>query len=203
MINVGIIHYTGKDRGTLPATIASLHRAGITSVTVFADAGEHGPTRNLIRALTLLSGDNRHEFVLVVDDDMEFHPEAFTNLWRGTVPFRSVRSLWTIEQNIPHDERDERGWVKVEPHLHLCGGAVVMERERARIVAATMRNLLNEYPDLGTKPDATLYEAIRLANLDLYFHIPSLADHIGTSESTIGNTHEHGETRGYLFEQTA
>jgi len=26
MINVGIIHYTGKDRGTLPATIASLHR---------------------------------------------------------------------------------------------------------------------------------------------------------------------------------
>lgn len=201
MINVGIIHYTGSERGTLPATIASLHRAGITSVTVFADAGEHGPTRNLIRALTILSGDNRHDFVLVVDDDLEFHPEAFTNLWKGVVPFKSVRSLWTIEQNIPHDQRDQRGWVKVEPHMHLWGGAVVMERERAKMVASAMRAMLIEMPELATKPDACLYEAIRINELNLYFHVPSMADHIGTSESTIGNTHHNGETKGYLYGQ--
>lgn len=202
MINVGIIHYTGKDRGTLPATIASLHRAGITSVTVFSDAGEHGPTRNLIRALSILSGDNRHDFVLVVDDDLEFHPEAFTNLWKGVVPFKSVRSLWTIEQNIPHADRDQRGWVKVDPHLHLWGGAVVMERERAKMVASTMRVMLTEMPDLVTKPDATLYEAIRIMGYNLYFHVPSLADHIGMQESTIGNDHHDGQTAGYLFERT-
>jgi len=201
MINVGIIHYTGKDRGTLPATIASLHRAGITSVTVFSDAGERGPTRNLIRALEHLAGDVRNEYVLVVDDDLVFD-HRFKDRFGQLPPFGNVGSLWTIEQNIPHNDRDERGWVKVEPHLHLWGGAVIMDRYDARVVVECMAALLETSPDLATKPDATLYEAIRWANLDLYFHIPSLADHIGTSESTIGNTHDHGETRGYLFERT-
>ena len=201
MINVGIIHYTGKDRGTLPATIASLHRAGITSVTVFSDAGEHGPTRNLIRALDMLRSDNRGEYVLVVDDDLIFDPN-FKDRFTEIPPFGNMCSLWTIEQNIPHDQREQRGWVKVDPHLHLWGGAVIIDRYSAKKVVAGMRALLTETPDLATKPDATIYEAIRLANLDLYFHIPSLADHIGMQESTIGNDHQDGQTAGYLFERT-
>ena len=41
--------------------------------------------------------------------------------------------------------------------------------------------------------------ALEKMRTPLYFHIPSLADHIGLEASTIGNTHEHGETRGYKF----
>lgn len=200
MINVGIIHYTGKDRGTLPATIASLHRAGITSVTVFSDAGEHGPTRNLIRALDHLRQDTRHELVLVVDDDLVFN-EAFRAAIKPRADYGKAMSLWTIEQNIPHEDRHKRGWVPVSPHLHLWGGAVVMDRYSVRDIVKVMLELVAMNPELATKPDATLFEAIRINELDLYFHIPSLADHIGTDESTIGNTHHNGETKGYLYGQ--
>ena len=202
MIRVGIIHYTGKDRGTLPATIASLHRAGISSVTVFADAGEHGPTRNLIRALDALRNDNRNEYVLVVDDDLVFDPN-FKDRFADIPPFGNVCSLWTIEQNIPHADRDQRGWVQVDPHLHLWGGSVIMSRYDAKRVVGWMAALVDTSPELATKPDATLYEAIRMAGLDLYFHVPSLADHIGTTESTIGNDHQDGQTAGYLFPRNA
>lgn len=201
MINVGIIHYTLSDRGTLPATIASLNAAGVDRVTVFADNGALGAAGNLCRAIAALARIEEAEFVLVVDDDMEFHPQAFSNLWKGVVPNKSARSLWTIEQNIPHAQRDNRGWVQVEPHFNLWGGAVVMEWSRAREVALFMGDLIANDATLSTKPDAVLYEAIRLAGLDLYFHIPSLADHIGITESTIGNTHHNGETRGYLYGQ--
>jgi hypothetical protein len=201
MINVGIIHYTGKDRGTLATTIASLNAAGVDRVTVFSDDGQFGAAANLCRAITALARSNDAPFVLVVDDDMVFQRDAFRKWWTEVPPFGNACSLWTIEQNIPHDYRDKLGWVKVEPHFNLWGGAVIMERNRAKVVALFMDDLLAEDPTLGSKPDAVLFQAIRIAALNLHFHIPSLADHIGTQDSTLGNVHDEGQTRGFRFNE--
>jgi hypothetical protein len=204
MIRVGIIHYTASERCTLPATIASLHAAGIGSVKVYADAGEFGPTRNLIRAMRDLAQGDGPELMAVVDDDLVFDP-SFLYRFRWTPrPHRSGYSLWTIEQNIPHDRRDERGWLEVPPHYHLWGGSVVMPCWLAQAVAEAMEQVMEEAPEtLATKPDAVLFEAMRRTGTRLYFHVPSLADHIGTSDSTIGNDHQDGQTAGYLFPRNA
>ena len=204
MIRVGIIHYTASERCTLPATIASLHAAGIGSVKVYADAGEFGPTRNLIRAMRDLAQGDGPELMAVVDDDLVFDP-SFLDRFRWTLrPHRSGYSMWTIEQNIPHDRREERGWLEVAPHYHLWGGSVVMPCWLAQAVAEAMERVMEEAPEtLSTKPDAVLFEAMRRTGTRLYFHVPSLADHIGTSDSTIGNDHQDGQTAGYLFPRNA
>lgn len=204
MIRVGIIHYTASERCTLPVTIASLHAAGITSVKVYADAGEFGPTRNLIRAIRDLAQGDGPELMAVVDDDLVFDPAMTLHL---TTPLRHHRagySLWTIEQNIPHERRDERGWLEVPPHYHLWGGSVVMPCYLAQAVAEAMEQVMEEAPEtLSRKPDAVLFEAMRRTGTRLFFHVPSLADHIGTTDSTIGNDHQDGQTAGYLFPRTA
>lgn len=201
MIRVGIIHYTASERCTLPATIASLHAAGIGKVKVYADAGEFGPTRNLIRAIRDLAAGPGPELMAVVDDDLVFDPS-----FPLQIPLRTHRagySLWTIEQNIPHERRDERGWLEVEPHYHLWGGSVVMPCWLAQSVAEAMHIVLEEDPENERKPDAVLFEAMRRTGTRLFFHVPSLADHIGTTDSTIGNDHQDGQTAGYLFPRNA
>lgn len=204
MIRVGIIHYTASERCTLPATIASLHAAGIGKVKVYADAGEFGPTRNLIRAMRDLAAGDGPELMAVVDDDLVFAPSFVECVTRQIRPHRSGYSLWTIEQNIPHERRDERGWLEVPPHYHLWGGSVVMPCWLAQAVAEAMEQVMDEATEtLSTKPDAVLFDAMRRTGTRLYFHVPSLADHIGTSDSTIGNYHQDGQTAGYLFPRNA
>jgi len=204
MIRVGIIHYTASERCTLPATIASLHAAGIGSVKVYADAGEFGPTRNLIRAIRDLAAGTGPELMVVVDDDLIFDPAFPLRITSLPRIQRAGLSLWTIEQNIPHDRRDERGWLEVDPHYHLWGGSVVMPCWIAQVVAEAMDQVMEEAPEtLARKPDAVLFEAMRRTGTRLYFHVPSLADHIGMQESTIGNDHQDGQTAGYLFERTS
>ena len=204
MIRVGIIHYTASERCTLPATIASLHAAGITSVKVYADGGEFGPTRNLIRAMRDLAQGDGPELMAVVDDDLVFDPRMEQYLTSPLRHYRAGYSLWTIEQNIPHDRRDQRGWLEVPPHYHLWGGSVVLPCYLAQAVAEAMEQVMEEAPEtLASKPDAVLFEAMRRTGTRLFFHVPSLADHIGTTDSTIGNDHQDGQTAGYLFPRTA
>jgi hypothetical protein len=203
MIRVGIIHYTASERCTLPATIASLHAAGIGHVKVYADAGEFGPTRNLIRAMRDLATGPGPELMAVVDDDLVFDPSFPLRIAEPLRFHRAGYSLWTIEQNIPHERRGERGWLEVEPHYHLWGGSVVLPCWLAQAVAEAMEKVMEEAPENSRKPDAVLFEAMRRTGTRLYFHVPSLADHIGTQDSTIGNDHQDGQTAGYLFPQNA
>jgi hypothetical protein len=204
MIRVGIIHYTASQRCTLPATIASLHAAGIGQVKVYADGGEFGPTRNLIRAMRDLAQGEGPELMVVVDDDLIFDQSFLLRITSPLRFYRSGYSLWTIEQNIPHDRREERGWLEVEPHYHLWGGSVIMPCWLAQAVAEVMQDVMEEAPEtLARKPDSVLFEAMRRTGTRLFFHVPSLVDHIGTTESTIGNEHHDGQTAGYLFPRNA
>ena len=203
MIGFGIIHAVQRKTTTLHRTVASLHACGSHRLSVYPDDGILGPSRNLIRALQdLVHGPFSH--VCVVDDDLVFCPRMLPIVNEGLSYFPGAAlSLWTIEQNIPHDLRDRPGWLPVMPHEHLWGGSVVMDQGTAIGVLDAMRALLREKVNepLLNKPDALLFLAMQRQKTPLYFHLPSLADHIGTEESTIGNEHGDGATRGFKFSQ--
>lgn len=202
MIDFGIIHATQRKEHTLPRTIDSLHRRGASQVTVFPDDGLLGPSRNLVRAIKrMTAGGASH--ICVVDDDLVFAPRMMQTLAEGMEAYPKMAfSLWTIEQNIPHDMRHQRGWVYVEPHEHLWGGSVVLPISQAFGIVDAMSALLRERPEhLLTRPDALLFLAMERKRVPLAFHLPSLADHIGLEQSTIGNDHSDGGTRGFQFDQ--
>lgn len=201
MINFGILSYVRRDPPTLPGTLASLLEAfPMSAPQVFTDDGRWGASLNLARALDTLA-ERSNNLVCVLDDDLLIDKSACARIIEGLQAhgITSCYSLWTIEQNIPHDQREASGWLKVDPHMHLWGGSVVMSPERARLAASHIRTLVAETPQMRTKPDAALFASLEHMAADLYFHIPSLADHAGLAASTIGNTHDHGETRGYKF----
>ena len=203
MISFGILSYVRRDPPTLPSTLASLLEAfPMSAPQVFTDDGRWGASLNLARALETLA-ERSNNLVCVLDDDLLIDKNACARIIEGLQAhgITSCYSLWTIEQNIPHEQREASGWLKVDPHMHLWGGSVVMSPERARLVASHIRTLVAENPQMCTKPDAALFTSLERMAADLYFHIPSLVDHAGLDASTIGNTHDHGETRGYKFAQ--
>lgn len=200
MIRFGILSYVHREPATLPGTLASLLKAFPRECpTIFPDDGRWGAALNLARALEDLSRGGG--WVCVLDDDLVLDVSTRQRLQDGWQNHgdEAAFSLWTIEQNIPHERREERGWVRVDAHKHLWGGAVMMSADNAAMCAFRIRHMVKEDPELSTKPDACIFMALEKMRTPLYFHIPSLADHIGLEASTIGNTHEHGETRGYLF----
>jgi hypothetical protein len=199
---LGILSYVNRQPATLPGTIASLLNAFPRECpTVFPDDGRWGASLNLARALDELQKNSHDLMVCVLDDDLVLDLSARTRLLEAMQTYgnEAAFSLWTIEQNLPHDLRDTLGWVRVDAHMHLWGGAVVMSVERAARCAHLIRGFVKEDPTLGTKPDACLFMGLEKMRVPLYFHTPSLVDHVGLEASTIGNTHAHGETRGYKF----
>jgi len=200
MIRFGVLNHVGREPSTLQATLASLLVANpMNAPQVFTDDGRWGASANLARALMTLSEGN-HYNVCVIDDDVVLSVHTMNRITEAMMNLGDhAYSLWTIEQNIPHEDRERTGWVEVTPHMHLWGGAVVMGPELSRRVAGLIRDYVDAERSFNTKPDACLYRALQELGSKLYFHIPSLMDHAGLEASTIGNTHDHGETRGYKF----
>jgi hypothetical protein len=203
-IAFGIIHGTGRaDSTLLPTAIKHLCAAGIGTAHVFADDGMFGAARNLLRAIRSLATAGTHH-VCVLDDDLIVHPGFRHKLFDGMMAHQNLKngfSLWTIEQNIPHELRNRVGWVPIQPHAHLWGGSVVLDVRMVGDVTHHMQRLLDADPALNTKPDAVLFQAMQDAGMTVFFHVPSLADHLGLESSTLGNDHSNGATRGYRFNE--
>lgn len=201
MIHWGIIHATQRGKGAVLNTVKSLAAFGQHVVTIFSDSGQFGAGPNLIRAIRELAERAQDdEFICVLDDDLElclWTIEAVSTAIR-TRP-NCVYSLWTIEQNIPHIERESVGWIAVTPHRHLWGGAVVMSRRVALEIAPIMQHMIEQDAGMRRKPDALIYGALQKIGKPVLFHIPSLAEHTELTESTLGNTHINGETRGFKY----
>lgn len=200
MIHYGVIHATQRKSPTLHVTAASLDGAGVPMFTLFTDNGSLGASRNLARAIRFLAKSARaDDHVCVLDDDLVIG--SLAPLYAAVERDPSgLYSLWTIEQNIPHERRRGDGWVGVAPHMHLWGGSVAIPARMAPAVAFRMASIVDKDPAWNAKPDATLYLALEQMGVrEVCFHIPSLVTHIGTEESTLGNTHANGETRGYRF----
>lgn len=200
MIHYGVIHATQRKSPTLHVTAASLETAGVPMFVVFPDNGSLGASGNLARAIRLLAKSaGADDHVCVLDDDLVIGSMAPLYAAAERAP-SGLYSLWTIEQNIPHDRRMGDGWVGVAPHVHLWGGSVAIPARLAPSVAFRMASIVEKHPEMNKKPDAALYLALQQVGVrEVYFHIPSLVTHIGTEESTLGNTHANGETRGYRF----
>lgn len=209
MIEIGILHLPRPDRVPfLNRTIETLVAAGASTLTIYRDHVGEGATRNMISAWRDL-GFSREKYIAVVDDDLVFAARALEiaystldgmKYWPKESTWPAL-SMWTIEQNIPHDQRQLPGCVIMRPHKHLWGGAVVMKPKYARAVSETMATIMEQDESLATKPDACLYMALERLECSLLFHLPSLCDHIGGEHSTLGNDHSNGDTRGFRFNE--
>lgn len=201
MIHFGIIHFTKRIRHTLPACIASLHAAGCSSMMVYPDAGEYGALGNFHRALSdLYKRCYPGDFVCVVDDDLVVHHSAIARsvaLYTDQEP--RAWTLYTVEQNIPHELRDRDGWVEAPVSIGTWGGMVVLHRDLVPQVLAKMEPMLKD-ETLQRAPDAVLYEALNRAGVKVLHHLPSLAEDIGHGASTIGNEHTP-DTAGFRFNE--
>ncbi len=206
MIHWGVIHSTRRPKEVLQGTVGSLCDCGVERLVVFPDRGDYGATANLCRAIRdLASKASAGDHVCVVDDDLRFAPGMLRmmNEVVGAYP-GGAYSLWTVEQNIPHERRDQSGWVGVKPHIHLWGGSVVMPAQLATTVANRMFTMAMQDERLLTKPDAALFAALeKTGTREVFFHIPSLATHAELEASTLGNVHVDGATLGYRFNEWA
>lgn len=210
MIEVGILHLPRPDRvPQLQRTVETLVAAGAATITIYRDNVGDGATRNMISAWRDLSG-SRWDYVAVVDDDLVFAARALelaygaiegSRYWPDDWGKMPAISMWTIEQNVPHELRMESGWVTVMPSLHIWGGCVVIKTNHAQALSETMQKILDDSPVLETKPDACLFLAMEKMKARVMFHLPSLCDHIGGEHSTLGNDHSKGDTRGFRFNE--
>jgi len=206
MIHFGVMHLPRPDRAALlKETMCSLVAAGASRINIYRDEHATGPTATLIRSLRAIADEQRdhHALVCIVDDDLVFAPDAVVKAEAAmnSVPPGSVVSMWTIEQNLPHESREGTGLVRVQPSVNIWGGCVVMPQYIAKAVTDQMREEWKADERLKRSPDGCLFSAIGALKLALYHHLPSLVDHVGLQASTIGNNHEDGATRGYRFNE--
>ncbi len=203
MIHYGIIHAVHRETDTIRGTIASLRLAGIRTVTVFSDDGGLGATWNLIGALghfvgLVANGDR----VCILDDDLDIFIDAqpFIDNALAKFPDHAI-TLWTIEQNIPHELRDRSGWIEAPVSRHTWGGSVIIPGQHLLSLCAQMHTIAKADESHRTKPDAVLFEALESLGIRVVHHIPSLVTHTELKDSTLGNDHSEGLTKGYLFER--
>lgn len=206
MIHFGLIHATFREVPTMPRTIASMHAAGIEHVTLFPDAGVWGAMRNLDRALTYLVGiAGIEDHVCVVDDDMEFHPDALIHLaWTLKEHPHTPHTLYTIEHSIRHLSdftKELGGWVEITPNWgDTWGGLVVMSRTvAAQVIAHPFWKRYRQTDKVGKHCDVCLYETLRHLGYIVRAHIPSLTTDNSGGCSSIGSENKEA-LRGYKFE---
>lgn len=207
MIHFGIIHAVHRSRHTLTDCIAALHAAGCNDPQVFSDRGEYGALRNLIRALSSmlrsrgLSGADAPHYFCVVDDDLVVCLEALRIVKeRIDKDAPDALTMYTVEQNLPHAIRDQRGWVEAPVSVNTWGGMVVIRQDVAVEVLVDLCDIAEMRPYLAKCPDSALYLALERLHVPVLHHIPSLTQDIGDGASTLGNEHTP-ETKGYKFEQ--
>lgn len=201
MIHFGIIHAVHRTEPTLHKCIASLHAAGAESIEVFPDNGTFGAFHNWDRAMTcLVKKGKQGDRVCVVDDDFVVHKNALV-LLEAHAHGHEVHTLYTPEQNIPHDRRAEDGWELVPVGWGSWGGMIVMPFYLGAMLvnhAFYRRYFINDQK--GHQIDAVPYETLRLMGHEkVWHHLPSLADHIGAASSTLGNLHL--TTGGFRFKE--
>lgn len=202
MIHLGIIHAVHRVRPTIHQTIASLGLSGFPPPIVFADDGTHGAMGNAMRALKALNRLAFHrDYVCVVDDDLVVCKPAMQLVQAAMASQPEALTMYTVAQNLPHDQREGTGWISVKASEHLWGGMLLMRHDVARQVSEFLHYYLASNPGRFAKaPDAAFYHALGSLGVDVLHHLPSLTQDIGDGASTIGNEHTP-ETKGFRWEE--
>lgn len=189
MIQFGVIHATYREVHTMPDTVSSLHAAGVESVMLFPDSGVWGAFRNLDRALERLI-EMQASHVCVVDDDLVIHPDTLilAEAFVRDNPNEAF-TLYTVEQNVPHEMRERTGWIQFPVGWNTWGGMVVLPR----LLAIELRShpfwvRYRQTDKIGKQCDVAVFETLRLMGVPCWSHIPSLTTDNSKGTTTIGTT---------------
>jgi hypothetical protein len=179
---------------TLDRTLASLERAGFDEVRVVDDVLHDGAWSNWLFALrTLLAERPAADALLVCQDDIVCCRRLRTylerTLWPGhpaalcspycPAPYRRSRQGW-------HQER--RGWYLVGA---LCWA---MPRPAAEAILRDLGRV-----EARSRIDARVGQWARRAGRSVWYHTPSLVQHIGNGNSALGDTLENNLRRAADF----
>lgn len=203
MIHVGMFSAAGRrSPEVLHTTLDALSSSGWDDVRIFLDDGRYGGFKNYDRATrALLDRAGAYDHIVALQDDMVACNQArrIVEMAASGRP-EAVHVLYTAEQNIPHDKRDERGWVHINPGWHGWGGLFVIPVGIGwRMVDhGFWKNHLTTYK-ANKQTDACTFETLRLMGVPIFTHVPSLFQHIGI-DSTVGHTHNEG-AQGYRYNE--
>ncbi len=143
-----------------------------------------GAFGNYNRALTWMIENTTSDEIVILNDDLLLHKDAFKHT---KVNFNyGYLCLFTVEQDIPHIDRNQKGWIKIKTGINTWGAGFLMKRETAKqlVEHPFYQERLITSPEKGI--DATVSETMLQMNKKMFVHNPSLSEHIGEKSSIIG-----------------
>ena len=169
---------------TLGQTVASLGRAGWLNLSIVRDTRGIGAWRNWIGGLRLLiRRQPRADAYMICQDDVVFcrglRSYLQRSLWpaeRETVALCSVFTPAAYQTSPPGWHRQCRGW-----YLS-AAQAWVIPPESARAIVAELADL-----DASKHIDNHIGKWARQTGRVPWYHAPSLAEHVGSGNSALGD----------------
>lgn len=173
---------------TLERTLASLERAGFDERYVFNDAQRRGAWPNWLKALRSLVAVGA-DTLLVCQDDVVFcrglRAYLERTLWPGDGPRGAEPGrLALCSPYCPTPYRQEqRGWHRQNRGWHLVGALCwAIPRTAALAMLADLRSL-----EADRRIDARVGQWAVRTGRSVWYHFPSLAQHIGLGNSALGD----------------
>ncbi len=181
---------------TLHSCIKSVRKAGYTdTIEIFAEPGAvadfpnvHrnevclGALGNFNRALSYMV--ERSDYMVILNDDLFLYHKAFKYI--DLTKNFGYLCMCTIEQDINEEDRNKKGWIKIDKGFHTWGAGFIMHKK----VAIELLNhpfyqeRLKVSPEKGI--DAAVSESMLQMGYSMYAHNPSLTEHIGEFSSIEG-----------------
>ena len=151
-----------------------------------SDDRRHRQTQNAKRALEWFIAESDAEFALLMEDDLEFNRNLYWNLERWT-PFVSASlhfgSLYN--PNIRRLRESDDHFV-ADPSACYGSQASVLSRSAASLV-------LREWESVVGMQDIKFTRILGAAGISLFYHQPSLVQHVGLESAWGGGFHQTGD----------
>ncbi|MHC4715337.1 MAG: hypothetical protein ACYS5V_00040 [Planctomycetota bacterium] len=172
---------------TIDRCLASLRAAGFEHVSIFCDTTQSGSWPNWYRALTCLLHFPA-DTILLVEDDAVFCQGLREHLERTLWPAGNC-ALCSPYSPTPYNEHEDvpGGWHEENRGYHLVGSICwALPRESAQ---AIVRDLA--YAKRATKSiDLRIGMWAADTGRSVWYHKPSLAQHIGSGNSALGRAND-------------
>lgn len=191
LVDFRVMHYKRRVHDTMPLVMDALDKAGVTDPSVWEDDGSLGAFGNYHRIMMDYINNGEKPYLCIMYDDMILMPDFARYILErlaDPVLYPGVHVLLTIQQDVPHELRNQLGWIEVSGHAHQWGGIWVIAKENAE--AVVNHQIYQDHLKSGTNQqiDACVFSTMGALSIPIYMHNPSLCQHIG-EESTLG----HGE----------
>ena len=171
---------------TLKGTLASLERAGFADVRVFDDAGRRGAWPNwLVAVRTLLQQQGEADALLLCQDDAAF--------CRGLREYLD-RTLWPSSEHRPGValcspycpgpyRRKQHGWHQQRRGWYLVGALCwAVPRRAAQAILQDLGSI-----EARSRIDARVGRWASETGRAVWYHSPSLVQHVGNGNSALGD----------------